>query len=349
MIDTLRADKLRCINEKTRVRTPNFDSFAKRGVLFKRALSQSSHSKPAAASIMTGHYPASHGAMAHHEKLRRDLPLLPELYKQAGYTTAGFASNGFIGKKHGFVRGWDYFENLLLRGKPGKAPYLLREVNRWLDKRRDKPFFLYVHSVDPHVPYNPPRNFLSFYWQGRYRGRLVPRRTGFQLDDARAGKFKVGATDKIYAQALYDGEVSVADHFFGKFLDKLEEKGLTKDTLVVVTADHGEELWDHGNCGHGHTLYDELIRVPLLFGPAPLVPEGRVVDSTVEMVDLVPTMLELSGLNVPEAVQGKSLLGVFAAEPAVPAPAAAKKSWASPITIGILVIAAILVIYFLVT
>lgn len=321
VIDTLRTDRLRCFNAKTRVRTPNFDSFARQGVLFERAISQSSHSKPAAASLLTGHYPASHGASTHQEKLRRDIPLLPELFQQAGFDTAGFASNGFIGPKHGFVRGWTTFQNLLLRGKPGKAPYLLREVEGWLEQPHEKPFFLYVHSVDPHVPYNPPRHFLSMYWQGRYRGKLIPRKTGYQLDDARSGKFKVGPTDKIYAQALYDGEVSVSDHFFGKFLDTLDKKGLTKDTLVIVTADHGEEFWEHGNVGHGHTLYNELISAPLIFGPAPFVPAARRVATTVEMVDLAPTLLELAGLAVPEAVQGRTLLPLFRGEPVVPAPA----------------------------
>lgn len=321
-IDTLRADKLRCINPRTRVRTPNFDAFARTGVLFRRTLSQSSHSKPSAATVLTGHYPASHGARTHHDKVRRDVPLLSELFRQAGHETAGFASNGFIGKKHGFVRGWDTFQNLLLKGKPGKGPYLMAEVRKWFARRKRKqarkPFFLYVHSVDPHVPYNPPRSLLSMYWKGRYRGRVVPRRSGHQLDDARAGKFRVSAEDRRYVEALYDGEVTAADRYFGQMLDLLEGEGLAADTLVVVGADHGEELWEHGQPGHGHTLYNELIGVPLIFGQAgngsPLVPGPRVVNGAVEMVDVAPTILDLAGLAVPERVQGRSLVPMMRAE-----------------------------------
>jgi arylsulfatase A-like enzyme len=322
-IDTLRADKLRCVNPETRVRTPNFDAFAHKGVLFRRALSQSSHSKPAAATLLTGRYPASHGARAHQDKLRRDAPTLAQIFRRAGFATAGFASNGFISKKHGFVRGWDRFQNLLLTKKGGKAPYLMSAVDRWLASHEAsgnrKPFFLYVHSVDPHVPYNPPRDILSMYWKGPYRGRLVPRLTGFQLDDARAGKFRVGPIDRQYAEALYDGEVSVADRFFGRFLDALERRGLAKDTLIVVTADHGEEFWDHGQPGHGHTLYNELIGVPLLFGGGPFVPQGRTVDASVEMVDVAPTLLDLAGIPAPDGAQGRSLVPHFYADaPASP-------------------------------
>ena len=324
-IDTLRADKLRCYNPKTRVHTPNFDAFARGGTMFRRTLSQSSHSKPSAATVLTGHYPASHGARTHQDKLRRDVPMLSELFRQAGHETVGFASNGFIGPKHGFVRGWHTFRNLLLKGKPGKGPYLLAEVRGWLARRKArakaaaKPFFLYVHSIDPHVPYTPPHQYLSMYWKERYRGRVVPRLTGHQLDDARAGKFRVGPTDKRYVEALYDGEVSAADHYFGQMMELLEREGLSKDTLVIVSADHGEELWEHGQPGHGHTLFNELIGVPLLFGPAPLVPSARVVEGSVEMVDVAPTILALAGLAVPERAQGRSLVPMMRDEgPASP-------------------------------
>jgi arylsulfatase A-like enzyme len=321
VVDTLRADKLGCYNPKTRVRTPNFDGFARQGVLFRKAIAQSSHSKPATATILTGHYPASHGGNAHRDRLRAGVPLISELFQRAGYETAVFAGNGFIGKPHGFGRGWNTFRNLLREGKPAKAPYLFPHVRRWLQRKREKPFFLYVHTVDPHVPYNPPKHFLALYWQGRYLGPLIPRRSGHQLDDARAGKFRVGPIDRKYAEALYDGEVSVADYWFGKFLDALEEAGLAKETLLAVTADHGEEFWERGNPGHGHTLYNELVRVPFLLGPAPLTPAGRVVEADVEMVDLAPTLLEMAGVSVPSEMQGRSLVPLVRAEPPVPAPA----------------------------
>jgi arylsulfatase A-like enzyme len=321
VIDTLRADKLGCYNPQSRVRTPNFDAFARRGVLFRKAIAQSSHSKPASASLLTGHYPGSHGASDFKDKLRTDIPLLSELFQRAGHLTAAFASNGFIGKPHGFVRGWGAFRNLLREGKPGKIPYLFPHVARWITAHREKPFFLYVHSVDPHVPYNPPKHFLSLYYEGRYRGPLVPRKSGVQLDDARAGRFRVGPADRLFAEALYDGEVTVADHYFGRLLDLLESSGLAKDTLVVVTADHGEEFWEHGNPGHGHTLYNELTRVPLLIGPSPLVPAARVVEGDVEMVDVAPTVLGLAGLPIPGEMQGRTLSGAILAEEPVPSPA----------------------------
>jgi choline-sulfatase len=321
VVDALRADKLRCDNPKSRVRTPNFDSFARRGVLFRKAISQSSHSKPATASILTGHYPASHGASRHEDRLRTDIPLLSEIFQRAGFVTGAFAGNGFVGKPHGFVRGWHTFRNLLREGKPAKTPYLFRHIETWLRSQKDHPFFLYVHTVDPHVPYNPPKHVLSLYWQGPYRGRIVPRRSGHQLDDARAGKFHVGAVDCKYVEALYDGEVTVADFYFGKLLDLLEKLGLAGSTLIAVTADHGEEMWDHGNPGHGHTLYNELTRVPLLLGPAPITPAGRVVEADVEMVDLAPTLLELGGVPSPGDMQGQSLVPWLKADPPVGAPA----------------------------
>jgi arylsulfatase A-like enzyme len=321
IVDALRADKLGCYNPASRVRTPNFDAFARQGVLFRKAVAQSSHSKPASASLLTGHYPASHGASRHKDRLRTDVPLLSELFQKGGYATAGFAANGFIGKPHGFVRGFDAFRNLLREGKPAKTPYLFHDVRRWLSQKRSKPFFLYVHTVDPHVPYNPPRHFLALYWRGRYRGPLIPRRSGHQLDDARAGRFRVGPTDRRFAEALYDGEVTVADYYFGKLLDLLDELGLAKDTLVVVSADHGEEFWEHGQPGHGHSLYNELVRVPFLLGPAPPPLAGRTVEGDVEMVDLAPTVLDLAGLPIPAEIQGHSLVPAIRAEPLLSAPA----------------------------
>ncbi|MBI3073042.1 MAG: sulfatase [Deltaproteobacteria bacterium] len=267
VVDTLRADHVgRALH---RVKTPNFDRIAANGVRFERAVATSSWSKPTIATLLTGLYPGAHGCNAHDDKLpaTKAMPTMAEQFRAAGHATAAVVANGYIAAQHGFVRGFDFVRNPLREGRPYRAERLNDIALKWLRAKADrKPFFLHMQPVDPHVPYNPPRRFWSRFFPGRYVGPLVPAKTGDQLDLIKTRALRLGERDRAFLHALYDGAVEYTDFAFGELMKALDAMGLAKETLVVITADHGEEFWEHGSVGHAHTVYEELVRVPFIVG-----------------------------------------------------------------------------------
>jgi arylsulfatase A-like enzyme len=166
---------------------------------------------------------------------------------------------------------------------------------------------MYLATVDPHVAYNPPERFLKSYWPKPYRGPVKPPQTSEQLYAIKIGKLKLNDEDKRYLEALYDAEVTQNDAAFLQMVGDLKQMGLYDKTAIVVVSDHGDEFFDHGSVGHGHSLYQELVDVPLLVRWPPLFPEAKVVSDCVEVEDLFATLLDLAGLDGVREVQGESL------------------------------------------
>lgn len=309
LIDTLRADRLSPYNPDTRVQTPGLNAFVQSASTFAHAHSQENWTKPSVATLLSGLMPWEHTATGQSSVVPRSVELLPEVLDERGFATASFISNGYVSDRFGFRQGWDTYRNYLREGRRNRAENVAADVLAWLDGRAaegDTPFFAYVHTIDPHVPYRPPNRYLGLYGDTDYRGPVNFRADSTLLENVKLGRVRLAARDREHLQALYDGEITYHDVHFRAILDGLERRGLADNTMVVVTSDHGEEFWDHGSVGHGHSVYEELLHVPL-FVKLPGVP-ARQVEASVGLVDVMPTILDALGIEAPDAMSGRSFL-----------------------------------------
>jgi choline-sulfatase len=311
LIDTLRASKLRAYYPKSRVKTPALDRFVSEGAMFERAQSPENWTKPAVASVLTSLHPATHKTKEDASKLPRSALMLSEVYKKAGFKTASFIANGYVSNAFGFDQGWDHYTNYIRERRNTNASNVFGEAGSWIEKHKDNRFFVYIQTIDPHVPYDPPDQFLKMYDPKPYSGQVQNRRTHLMLDEAKKNpkKYRFTPRDKERIEALHDAEISYHDEQFGRFLRKLEGLGLDENTIVVVTSDHGEEFQEHGSWGHGHSVYQELLGVPLLFRWPGVIPESLRVGPVVSTLDVGPTVLEATGVPIPDRFEGRSLLG----------------------------------------
>ena len=277
MVDTLRADKLHAYNTKTRVATPNYDAFAADATRFEWAQVPGTWSLPSHASLLTGVYPTVHRATAHEAKLSKDVPFVAEDMKKAGFKTGMFSSNGYVSSKWGFDRGWDVNRNFIRESLPNGSEYLWKTAKAWLTPIAAKKQFAYLATIEPHVAYTPRKEFLVKYWDKPYVGPIKPVLSGVQLGLIKGGKLKITDNDKKYLEALHDGEISQSDAAFATFVADLKTMGLYEKSAVVVVSDHGDQFYEHGSVGHGDTVYQELVHVPLMIRAPGLFPAGKVV------------------------------------------------------------------------
>ena len=184
-------------------------------------------------------------------------------------------------------------------------------IGGWVDEAEPRPpFCLYLHYVDPHSPYEAPAAFVEKFASPDYRGRITGAHR--QLDEVVAGELELDDADLLQLRALYDAEIRAFDFQLGVFLAALEEQGLLDESLIVFVSDHGEELLDHDSALHGYTLYEEQLRIPLVIRH-PEFPARRV-SGLSRQVDVLPTLLELLGIAIPEALQGESLAAAMKGE-----------------------------------
>jgi choline-sulfatase len=315
MVDTLRADKVHVYNPKTNVITPNYDAFAGEATRFAWAQVPGTWSLPSHASILTGVYPSVHKATAHEARLDPQVPFIAELMKKSGFRTAMFSSNGYVSSKWGFDRGWDLDRNFIRENLPNGADYLWKQAKPWILTNLKKPEFVYLATVEPHVIYNPKKEYFVKYWKKPYKGPIKPALTGIQLGSIKSGKLKVTDTDKAYIEALHNAEITQSDDCFKTFIADLKAAGLYETSVVVVISDHGDEFWDHGDVGHAQSVHQELVHVPLMIRAPGVFPPGKVIDADVEAMDLFPTLLELAGVAIPPETQGSSLVSLVRDEP----------------------------------
>jgi arylsulfatase A-like enzyme len=321
MVDTLRADHLSCYGY-TASRTPNVDAMAADGIRFAHTFSQASWTRPSVATILTGLYPSSHGAVHKADILPDRVDTLAEVLSAAGYYTAGFANNANVSPGFNFNQGFadyrylapDFFfhadepaSQLTLYGgfrlarerffarridvhnyyQP--ADVVVGEVKQWLDTpaAKQRPFFLFVHFMDAHDPY-----FVHPFNGEGYARVANPNPPADVVDKYRR---------------LYDSGVAYMDEHLGTLIADLKKRGLYDDTMLVLTGDHGEEFQEHGGWWHGTTLYDEQIHVPLVVKPARGGARGRVIEEFATSLDIAPTIITAGGGTVPPAMQGHVL------------------------------------------
>lgn len=296
-VDTLRSDHLSCYGYKRKT-TPNIDLLAKDGVLFTNTIAQSSWTLPSHMSLLTGLYSSSHGVMVPNNKLNNQHLTVAEILQNAGYKTVAFTDGGYLSHQFGY-QGFDRFDD---RGYGIETIYI-KAVN-WLKKNHSRPFFLFLHTYQPHCPYNPPPLY-DIYSDKNYRGIVDASR---KSDHYHSIKHKLTLKDYLYVIDKYDGEIYYTDHFLGKLLEELRDLGIYEKSIIVFTSDHGENFLDHPTYGIGHgQLYDEIVKVPLII-KAPIFLKNQIIGAQVESIDIMPTVLELLGISIPNKVDGDGLV-----------------------------------------
>jgi len=314
LVDTLRADHVGAYGYG-KPTTPALDAVARQGVVCAAARAQSSWTRPTVATILTGLHPITHNTMDKLQRLPEEIETLPERLQAAGYRTGYVTTNANVSGKFGFRQGTEMFLYLTDRqgGRPVKADAV--RVNeaaiRWLESLEgDAPFFLYLHTVDPHAPYLPDEP-----WRSRFVPELDDEGLGLRRSLARLERGQVEASERTMAQlaGLYDAEVAGNDAAFGELVEYLKRSGRWDSTLVLFVADHGEEFLDHGKMEHGRTLYEEQLRVPMVWKLPGGAGAGRRIETPVEQIDVAPTILEAAGVERPASFPGRSLWAALAA------------------------------------
>jgi arylsulfatase A-like enzyme len=306
-IDTLRADHLGCYGYE-RSTSPFLDSFCRAGVVFERAISNSSYTRESVAALFTGRLPSPGGSTGWNAVPGRDAATLAEILGAAGYATALF-SNTVMLRRPGFDRGFDTAQHLSTKwSSSGEGRRLSDRVVEHVDRRLEEPFFIYLHYLDPHAPYRPRSDALaSLGMQPHGESVALYEEVVPELARLRSGGFGPGDPRFEDLVARYDAEIRTTDAALRALVEGLERQGVLDRTLIIVTADHGEEFLEHDYVEHGWTLYDEVIRVPLIFH-APGVIEPARTRVGASHVDIVPTVLDLLGVDVAtEASDGRRL------------------------------------------
>lgn len=298
-IDTLRADHLRSYGYD-RDTSPLIEQLAHEGVLFREAIAQSPWTLPSHVSLLTGIYPKHHGVKDEKTAIPDRVNLLAEYFRSHGFATAGFVNSFYLSGRYGFDRGFEEFQ--YIRETLG-ADHVIREALKYLRNRAPKRFFLFLHFYDVHSDYDPGPNYEKMF-NGARTGK-VPGTTAALLK-YRRGEIKITPEDIKYIEGLYDAEIRELSDKLTELFETLKKMKMLDNTLVIITSDHGEEFLDHNGVLHGRTLYDELVRVPLIFwGPG--IPKGVIIQQQVQLVDIMPTLLEWCGIEPETRLDGHSL------------------------------------------
>lgn len=282
--------------------SPNIDALAAGGVRFSRALSTAPWTQPAVASLMTGFTPSRHGVLHLFDKLPDNHQTLAEALRSRGFKTAGVVSHFLINREQGFGQGFEVYTDASVKGNQVSSPKVTRTAISELRRLKDEKFFLFVHYFDPHSEYlHHPQYDRTSSYQGPAHNW---DRDILSLREKRHG---MTSLDIDFLRGLYREEIAFTDHHLGLLMAQLESLGLDDNTLVILTADHGEEFMEHGWIGHTRFLYDSLLHVPLVFSlPGKLEP--RTVAEPVSLNDLMPTLLTLTSRSEGETKgDGRSL------------------------------------------
>ncbi len=335
LIDTLRTDHLRTYGHLEDY-TPTLDSLAAESVVFKQAIAQSSWTQPSVASLFCSHYPSVHKVLRWRKIAESKRPTAPkvavlndsfvtltEALQEGGYQTAAFVANPWVVPRLGFAQGFEHFDSSFAKNTaPGN---LVNEAAlKWLSNRNsDKPFFCYLHYMDVHGPYSaspellePLLDKVEAQPDKRELSETEIKKLGYlyQFPESSADieRHKKLSVYREYWAARYDGGVCEIDRHINDLKVRLEQMGLWKDDYVIITSDHGEELLEHGYWDHGHSLHHTELHVPLFLRWPGVLKPGKLVHKTVQLIDLMPTIIEQLALPEVKGLQGRSLTGEIA-------------------------------------
>jgi arylsulfatase A-like enzyme len=326
--DTTRRDHLSSYGYG-RETTPTLAALAAQGVRFSDNISQATWTKVSFPTIMTSLYSSTNRVKEMNDQLPVAVQTMAEMFRASGYATVGYSSVPFHGRLTGLQKGYEEFHERTSIAETGSktARTYVDRLSDWLGRHRQEPFFVVLHVFDAHPPYEPRRPYDSL-WAN------LKDREQYDKDIEKLKKFIKNPEDRsrvmpsleeVQASGLdheelmqhfiawYDGSIRGLDAEVARLMNRLKELGLADKTVLALTADHGEEFHEHGRMWHGQTVYGELTCVPLMFYGPGFIPRGLVIDQTVENIDIMPTLLELSHLTPPKKIQGQSLLPLIAA------------------------------------
>jgi arylsulfatase A-like enzyme len=303
-IDTLRADRMGVLGA-TPSRTPLLDDLAGEGTLFTQAQAAAPWTLPSHASLFTSLLPFDHHVRWSWMRIAPDHALLAEHFRAAGYRTAAFTGGGYVAGHFGFDQGFQIYEDHD-EIEEGGPETIADNALRWVRQTGGQPYFLFVHTYEPHSPFLHPDPGSP----ATDPGRLAAGVTFQEVDAIHSGEMVLTEDERRHVINLYNGDVAHADRVVGGFLQTLRAEGRLDDTILVVLSDHGEDLWDHSDVrspGHGHNLYQELMHVPLMVRAPGRVPGGHRLQTPVSLLDVAPTLLALAGLPPDPHHRGRSL------------------------------------------
>lgn len=306
-IDTLRPDHLGCYGY-SKPTSPRIDSLCEQAVVFDQAIAHAPSTLPSHASILTSLIPQHHQASFDNRRaLPEEITTLAEVLAAEGYRTAAFTGGGQIDPLFGLGQGFEQYT------MPAADDFEISvdAALGWIESVEGEPFFLFLHTYQPHHPYDPDPEVLALF-DDSYDGPMQGPISVTRLKDINAGEIELSERDVEHIVATYDAEIREVDTAFGRLIDALESRDLLAPSLVVFTSDHGEEFGEHGYVGwHSHTFYEELLRVPLFFKYPAGGPQGQRVDRMVRSIDIAPTVLKAVGLRVPQAFSGIDLAALL--------------------------------------
>jgi len=311
VIDALRPDHLGFYGYE-RQTSPHIDALAQEGTVFKNCYSQATWSKPSVASMFTSLYGTMHGTVTYDGALPDEVTTLAEVLRSNGYITYGYVTNPHLKRLYNFDQGFDFFDEFPVRNTLYRAvlsELLLfkkmrerfrfpdrdsitvanRRILRWLKPYKNETFFMFIHYMDVHDPYQPPRPYDTMY----------PYIKGDKHSEE---------------MSLYDGGIRFTDEHIGRLFAKLKSLGLYDKTLIIITADHGEAFGEHNNRKHGTTIYQEELKVPLIMRGPRFNSQGRVVEKQVRSIDIMPTVLDVLEIPCDIHLEGNSLLSLLDGE-----------------------------------
>ena len=326
--DTLRRDHLDAYGYE-RETAPTLTRLASDGVRFNNYTVQATWTKVSTPSLMTSLYPSSHGVTDFHHHLPASANTLAESYRAAGYATVSYTSVLFTGQFTNLHQGFEELHEDGSVSTPGSSKTAREYVDRfqgWLERHGEVPFFAFLHVFDPHDPYEPRKPYDTM-WADPARKEEHERQAKevrkFIKEPLRQ-LFGMPSRDELVSagfdpvkyvehdQDWYDGSIRAMDVEIGRIVQTLRRLGLEDDTLIVFLSDHGEEFHEHGGMFHGQSVYGELTQVPFFMRWPAGLPKGKVVDEVVQSLDVMPTLLELSGLTAPDGLQGQPLTPLLA-------------------------------------
>lgn len=306
-LDTLRADRLGFLGN-TRNLTPKLDALAAEGVVFERATSAAPWTLASHASLFTSKLPFDHHARLDFQKIAPQQTMLAEEFKQAGYRTGAFTADGYVAASFGFDQGFEIYDESDDR-RDDALPRTLGVALSWIRKMKNEPFFAFVHTYEVHSPYTHPDRA-----DPAKRGRLGDRFTNVEIEAIRAGQLSLTIDEREWVKGLYDGDVAYMDRLMGEFLETLKREGILDRAILVIVSDHGDDLWDHSverSPGHGHSLYQELLHVPVFVRwPGKVAAQARI-KGLVSLLDVAPTLLDLAGLPRDAQHRGRDLAATW--------------------------------------
>jgi arylsulfatase A-like enzyme len=318
LVDALRPDHLGCYGY-SKPTSPFMDALSRRGVLFERCYSQGNYTRMSVPSFFASIYPLSHGVRRREEACSEEFVMLAEVLKNHGYSTAAWMPNPSLQLVYNFFYGFDdYFDTNVLMPRPviprsrsrSEMYETASQINRmtldWLKKNagREEPFFVYLHYRDVHGPYVPPPPYNEMFYDSSQPVRPMPEGALKNFDYL---KLENDRNDVNYYIAQYDGEIRYTDDQMKIFFEELEKGRFLENTLVVLSADHGESLGEHDIFNHGRALREEQVHVPLVLIFPDAAHVGKRVETMVELVDLLPTFLDYMDIPLFPQVQGRSM------------------------------------------